>query len=161
MTAEYAEKGALSDESLKLLEAIGLDKATVENIAAGQIALQQLRDQKAMALVGGQQSFEAMRDWASTAFSEAEQAHFNKVVASGTEVELQTAMLALKSRYEAARGQQPALVNGAAGGAPAVGAYASRGEITAAMRDPRYQSDEAYRAEVARRLDLTDYSSLR
>ena len=58
----------------------------------------------------------------------------------------------MKAAYEAAVGTDPQRrVEGDSGKATVQG-YQSKREMIDAMRDPRYQKDPAYRADVARRI---------
>ena len=38
--------------------------------------------------------------------------------------------------------------------------YATKNEMTGAMRDPRYKKDEAFRAEVSARVAVTDFENI-
>jgi len=152
LSQEYATSGALSDASYAALASAGFDKGTVDTFIAGQAALAAQQEQAGYALAGGQEAYTAMASWAATAFTPAELTAYNQAVASGP-VATKQAVLALKAQYEAAVGKDPQLLSGNSavdnsGDQP----FASRAEVTAAMRDPKYKSDPAYRALVERRI---------
>ena len=61
------------------------------------------------------------------------------------------AIQGLHSRYRSGVGVEPTLVKGEVGDTT-VGNFQSLAEITAAMSDPRYEKDPAYRSQVAEKL---------
>lgn len=157
LSQEFAEKGTLSDDSYKALEAAGFPKTTVDQYIAGQAALAEKRDAQALALAGGQEQFTAMASWATTGLPAAEIEQFNQVLQSGNDVQVKQAVLALKAQYEASVGKDPTLIKGnAAASSTGEQPFQSRAEVTAAMRDPRYKADPAYRALVERRIGLME-----
>jgi hypothetical protein len=152
---EFAEKGQLSEETYKSLESAGFSKDVVDSYIAGQVALAAQRDAQGFELAGGQEQYTAMAQWAAANMSADELKAFNDSV-TGTPAQMKQAILGLKAQYEGAAGKDPKLVQGAGGNGGTNGAFGSRAEVTAAMRDARYKTDPAYRAEVERRIGLMD-----
>jgi hypothetical protein len=152
---EFSEKGELSEETYKSLEAAGFPKDMVDSYIAGQMALAAQRDAQGYELAGGQEQYSAMAKWAGANLTAPELQAFNDAIA-GTPAQMKQAILGLKAQYEGAAGRDPKLVQGGGGNGGVNGAFASRAEVTAAMRDSRYRSDPAYRAEVERRIGLMD-----
>jgi Phage T7 capsid assembly protein len=157
LSEEFAQAGKLSDASYAALEKAGIPKATVDQYIAGQQALAGARDAEGFALAGGQEQYGKMVQWALANLSEAEQSAFDTAVV-GSPASMNQAITALKSKYEAANGSDPKLLGGQQGGGGSEGdtPFASRAEVTVAMRDPRYSRDPAYRAVVERRVGLMD-----
>lgn len=156
LQSEFDSKGALSEDSYAKLEKIGFDKGTVDAFIAGQQALQAQTLGKAHEAAGGEQNFSQMREWARTGLTSAEQEAFNKAVTTGTEAEMLQAIRGLRSSFESTYGRNPRLL----GGSPANGGtagYASRAEMVADMKDPRYGKDPAFRAKVQSRADLSNF----
>jgi hypothetical protein len=151
LTQEFATAGALSDDSFAKLEAAGMSKDLVNQFIAGQVALQQATISEAHGLAGGADAYSNMVKWAGANLSPAEQAAFDAAV-TGDSASRKQAITALKAQYTAAHGTDPKLVTGE-GTAQGAQAFQSRAEVTAAMRDPRYKADPAYRAEVERKLE--------
>lgn len=151
---EFAEKGALSDDSFKKLEAAGIPKPFVEAYIEGQKALAAQLRTDVFASVGGEQQYQTMLTWAQSSLTPAEQAAFNKATL-GSREEVMLAVGALKGRFEAAYGRAPNLFGGSQAAAASQG-YGSRAEVTQAMRDPRYRTDPAYRASVAAKLAVSE-----
>jgi hypothetical protein len=155
MSTEYAEKGQLSEQSYAKLAEAGFPKEVVDSYIAGQEALAAQRGQEGFKLAGGEDQFKAMATWAVQALPQAEIDAFNASM-DGSPAQMKQAILGLKAQFEAANGKDPQLVQGNSGGNSPTGAFASRAEVTAAMRDPRYKADPAYRADVERRVGLMD-----
>jgi hypothetical protein len=149
LQSEYAEKGALSDESYKALEAVGLGREAVDGWIAGQEALAQKAITEAHTAVGGKETFDSMLQWAGANLNADERAAFDSAVV-GNPAQRSMAISSLHARYTAAVGNDPKLVRG--GGSSEAGAFQSRDEVVRAMSDPRYAKDTAYRAEVERKL---------
>lgn len=155
LSQEFAESGKLSDDSYKALEAQGFGRDVVDTYIAGQQALAAQQAQQGYELAGGKDNYQAMATWAQAALTPADIQAFDAAVTSGSPAQMKQAIVALKAQYEAAKGTDPKLVSGSPAAGPN-GAFASRAEVTQAMRDPRYKADPAYRAEVERRIGLMD-----
>lgn len=147
------ENGGLTEESYQALEKVGFSKEIVDQHIAGQEALAALHVMQAEEAAGGKEQLNAMQVWAKTSMSDAEIAAYNNAV-MGNKEEMTQAILGLRSRYEAEYGRAPGLLGGRnADSAPA--GYASRAEMTAEMRDPRYSKDPAFRAKVSAKVAAT------
>ncbi|ARO29941.1 phage T7 capsid assembly protein [Rhizobium sp. NXC14] len=147
--AEFAEKGALSDESYAKLAEKGLSKELVDDFIAGQEAKTQLHRAEVLLAVGGEDAYAQMTEWAALNLTPAEIAAYNDQVDSGNTTAAKMAVQGLKARFVAANGDDPELLNGDTNGSSSE-VYRSTAELTAAMRDPRYKKDPAYRADVQR-----------
>lgn len=152
---EFAEKGELSAESFEKLEKAGIPKSFVDAYIEGQKALANQLRSDVFTAVGGEQQYQTMLAWAQTALTKAEQDAFNKATL-GTREEVMLAVNSLKGRFEGAYGRSPNLLGGSQQGNAPQG-YASRQEMTAAMRDRRYATDPAYRAAVAAKLAVSEF----
>jgi hypothetical protein len=153
--SEFAEKGALSAETYAALEKAGIPKAVVDGYVEGQVARAEKMTAEVQGVIGTAEEYQRTIQWAATNLSPAEVEAFNKAMDSGDLGQMKLAASGLKSRFETANGREPATnIQGGVTG-PAVAPFGSRAEVTRAMNDPRYRTDEAYRAEVYRRLDAT------
>ncbi|MHC2479982.1 capsid assembly protein [Rhizobium leguminosarum] len=148
---EFAEKGALSDESYAKLAEKGLTKEIVDDFIAGQEAKTQLHRAEVLLAVGGEDTYTQMTEWAASNLTPAEIEAYNDQVDSGSITAAKMAVQGLKARFEAANGAEPELLNGETGG-NSTEVFRSTAELTAAMRDPRYKKDPAYREDVKRKL---------
>lgn len=151
MQAEFDKSGALSEDSYKALEGVGFGKEVVDAYIAGQTALAEKAVNAAHELVGGADNFKSMLEWAGTGLSAAEVQAFNQAVLNPALSK--AAILGVKAQWEAAQGTEPKLLSGAGPTQSGAPPFASRAEVTEAMRDPRYRSDPAYRALVTSRID--------
>lgn len=102
--------------------------------------------------IGGTDNFNAMQEWAANNLNDAEKQAYNDAV-NGT---VEAAALAVRGLYdrfakESKRDPDPMRGTDNSNGMTNVG-FKSRAEMTAAIRDPRYKKDEAYRKEVERKI---------
>lgn len=145
---EFAADGKLSDKSYGELEKLGLPKAYVDTYIAGQVAIAERAQQEVFNSVGGSDSYRSMVDWAASNLSADEVNAYNAAVESGDRNQVMFAVRGLQARFQSS--QEPRTVVGS--GKQASRGFRSSAEIVEAMRDPRYQKDPAYRADIARRL---------
>lgn len=151
LETEFQEKGELSDETYAKLEKAGFSKQDVSNYIAGQQALAEQVQSRIEAHVGGADKLNAAIGWAKENFSPEEATAFNKAIDQADEAGIKLALDGLMAKYKADQGDEPNLLGG--GKASTNGnVFQSVAELTAAMRDPRYQKDPAYRADVEKRL---------
>ena len=151
LTAEYAEKGTLTDESYAKLEKAGIPREYVDQYIAGQEALATTFYQEVYDHVGGQDHYNEMVTWAAENMTQAEIAAYDRAVTAGTAEDAMLAVSGLQSKYEAANGKDPKLLSGDSSDVHG-SVFASRAQVTDAMRDPRYKTDPAYRKEVTDKL---------
>ena len=149
---EFATSGALGEESYTKLAAAGYPKATVDRHIQGQVALGQQQATQVYAAAGGQEEYAKIQEWAGRTMTEEQLTTFNAMVTGVDTPTATQAIQGLAAQYKAAMGTQPTLLTGAIPGT-AVNGYESQGQMTAAISDPRYETDEAYRNEVAAKID--------
>lgn len=154
-TDEFNEKGELSEDTYKeLQEKYNLPKEVVDNYVNTTKQAAEAVTQAGFAAAGGQEQFSRMTEWARANLSEAEIQEFNESVGTSDVSKAVEAVTALRQKYTDAKGVEPNLVEG--GGSPrGTTGYQSRAEMSADMRDPRYKTDEAFRAEVQRKIKLS------
>ena len=148
---EYANNGELSEESIQKLVASGIPENVLSTYIDGVRALEEAQTNSVYNMVGGQQSYETMLEWASENMTEGEIDAFNSIVENGDMNAISMAVRGLEARYVQINGRPSKLVQGEVSG-PSTSAFRSVAEVTAAMRDPRYTKDPAYRREVEERL---------
>lgn len=149
MADHYYANGGLSDSHYEALEKAGIPRAYVDQYIAGvEAQASQIRDQ-IFNEVGGEEEFSAMAEWAAANLTSSELNAYNEAVESGDMSTVRSAVMSLAYRYQKAVGTTPNLVGGNNGG---LTGYESLAQLTAAMKDPRYQSDPAYRREVEQKL---------
>ena len=129
------------DESSSDEELInGLDSEDVE-------ALQEM--------AGGEEQYGQLLEWASDNFSEEEIDLYDAVMDQGDPAACFFAVQTLMGRYADAQGYDGELLTGK--GAPSQSSgFRSQAELIAAMGDPRYDTDPAYRQDVINTLENSD-----
>ena len=151
---EYSETGELSDSSFEALSQSGIPKGVVEAFISGQEAKTEIIQKNAFDLVGGEEQYTQMLNWAENNLSEQEINAFNANLESQDIAATNFAIKGLFTQYAMASGVAPNLVQGT--GQITSGSFRSIAEMKEAMKDPKYKSDPAYRAEVAQKLSLSD-----
>lgn len=154
-TQEFTEKGELSEDTYKeLQEKYNLPKEVVDQYVQTTQAAAQAVTHAGYAVAGGQEEYAKITEWAKANLSPEEIQEFNAKVSTTDVSAAVEAVASLKSRYVEAKGQEPTLVEGQGNARGTVG-YASRAEMSRDMRDPRYKTDEAFRKEVQRKIQLS------
>ena len=127
-------------------------RAIVDQYIEGQKAVVGNDMAMYMQTAGGEENYQAMVAWASTTLPPAEIAAINTQLDSTDRTAVTFAITGLKAKYEAANGKQPSILTGNSGGVSSVAGFKSVAEMTAAMADPRYKKDPAYREAVKARI---------
>jgi hypothetical protein len=152
---EIAENGKLSDASYEELVKAGYPKTVVDYYLKGiqaERASAEAQISEVKKIAGGDEGYSAMADWMSTNLSEAELNEYNEAVNSGKTTVVKHAVQSMFERYtETMGGQEPALLGGKPNG-PVGDVFTSNDELKAAMRDPKYKKDAAYRKSVEAKL---------
>jgi len=108
-----------------------------------------------MDMVGGEKAYQSMLTWAGDNFSQEEIEMYDGVMGSGNPDAIYYAVQALQSRYNDAVGSDGQLLTGR-GTQDTDDSFKSQAELVAAMSDPRYDRDPAYRQDLMRRLENSD-----
>ena len=149
---EFAETGALTDNSYAELAKQGLDKTLVDSYIEGQKLVADTNTKSIQDVAGGKERYSELVEWAGKNLSEAEQKVFNDMVDSG---DVETAKFAVQGLMSKANvnynPNQPDLFEGTSDVISA-DAFTSVSQVTDAMNDPRYEKDPAYRREVEQKL---------
>ena len=151
LQSEYDENGKLSEDAYNKLSEAGFPQDLVNSWIAGQEALAKDYQTSVYNIVGGEQAYSDMVGWAGDNLSDNEIAAFDKAVGSGDIDMVKLAVSGLRTKYQAAEGTDPSLIEGQSSNSSG-GVYSSWSEVTSAMRDPRYKSDPAYRQSVTNKL---------
>ena len=110
-----------------------------------------------MDMVGGDKAYKSMLQWASDNFSKDEVSMYDSVMESGNPNAIYYAVQALQARYNDGTGTDGQTLTGR-GAENTDDSFKSQAELVAAMSDPRYDRDPAYRADLMRRLENSDVS---
>ncbi len=143
-TEDESESAAPDEEE----ETSSDSEADVETLSEAQA-------QELMDMVGGDKAYKSMLDWAGDNFSKEEVEMYDGVMESGNPNAIFFAVQALQARYNDAVGSDGQLLTGR-GAQNTDDSFKSQAELVAAMSDPRYDRDPAYRADLMRRLENSD-----
>ncbi len=160
---EFDNNGQLTPETLNklasmpskdLVEAyMQLQANQTEAGAVGDITDAQVNEIKTAA--GGEEAYNQITDWASNNLQPNEIAAFDEVINSGSIDAIKLAVSGLKAEYEKAVGYEGRMVTGK-GPINTKDVYRSQAELVAAMGDPRYENDPAYRQDIIEKLGRSD-----
>ena len=127
-----------------------LEKGTTQTPQATSDDIEQIQ-----ASVGGTEEYQNMIQWASQNLSEQEVGMYDTVMDRGDPLAMFFAVQALNARYQDAIGYDGELLTGQSPRNTS-DVFRSQAELVAAMSDPRYDKDPAYRADVADKLDRSN-----
>ena len=161
----YANNGQLSEETIESFSTMSsqdLVNAYLEiqanNPQAQQTQSVEISDAQVNTVqnaAGGEANYNAVVTWASENLTQRQIDAYDSVVDTGNTAAIGIAFQGLQAQYNDAMGYEGRMLSGKparSGG----DVFRSQAELVAAMGDPRYDSDPAYRADVVAKLDASD-----
>jgi len=127
-----------------------LEKGTPQTIQATPQDVEQIQES-----IGGTEEYQSMIQWASQNLSEQEIGMYDTVMDRGDPLAMFFAVQALNARYQDSIGYDGEMLTGSAPRNTS-DSFRSQAELVAAMSDPRYDRDPAYRADVADKLERSN-----
>ena len=103
---------------------------------------------------GGEAEYNRLTAWAAENLAENKMDAFNSIINNGEALAIQMAVAGLRSEYENQEGYEGRMLTGKA--ARTTDAFRSQAEVVAAMSDPRYDNDPAYRQDVYEKLERSN-----
>ena len=103
---------------------------------------------------GGESEYNRLTSWAADNIPESKLDAFNNIIDQGNATAIQIAVAGLRSEYEAQEGYEGRMLTGKA--ARTMDGFRSQAEVVAAMNDPRYDNDPAYRQDVYDKLERSN-----
>jgi hypothetical protein len=156
----YSNDGQVSPETLE-----ELGKLDSNDLISAYIDLQgqqrqsnDLTDAQAneiKSLAGGDEGYTELTKWAADSLDEGFIKAYDSIVESGDVRMIQLAVAGLKAEYEKANGFEGQMLTGKPAQTKA-DVFRSQAEVVAAMQDPRYDRDPAYRQDVFAKLDRSN-----
>jgi hypothetical protein len=156
-SSEWAEKGELSQETFDALEKVGISKAMVQEFIEGQEAKAEKAIGEIMNIVGGEKAYEHMKAWAMANCTQDEIKQFNAAIVSNDIPRIKMAMRGMNALYIEREGKAPNLLKPSSAAAANAGAYESKAQMVADMRDQRYATDPAFRQHVMARVKASKF----
>ena len=106
-------------------------------------------------VVGSEAEYGKVVSWASDNLPKSDVDSFDELVSSGNVGAIKLAVAGLKAQYENANGYEGRMLTGKAP-STSKDVFRSQQEVVAAMSDPRYDRDPAYRQDLIEKLDRSD-----
>ena len=157
---EYMSTGSLTDNSYQQLEDAGISRQYADTYIAGVKALGEQIGNNVKSSVGGDAEYSNMVEWAKANYNQDQIQAYDKAVNSG---DVNTAIMAakgLRSDYTNTAGSEGTTYGGTQAEPEGSGeVFRSNAEVTAAMKDKRYEYDTAYRQDVLNKLERSDIFS--
>ena len=160
----YANDGQLSEETIEsfsqmssqdLVNAYLEIQANNPQAPTQGVELSEAQVNSVQNACGGEANYNAVVDWAASNLTDEAINAFDSVVDSGNPMAISIAFKGLQNEYNEANGYEGRMLQGKAASS-AGETFRSQAELVSAMGDPRYDTDEAYRDDVLRRLDASD-----
>lgn len=150
---EYAESGSLTDETYEALAKQGLSKDVVDGYIEGQVAKAEKLTSAAYGELGGADEYQAAVTWARDNLSTGEIQALDVLLTSADPSVVAEGAKMLATKYNTDGEVMPTKqISGDEG--TSNGAYfKSSTELVKAMSDSRYRTDNAYRAEVEKKMN--------
>jgi len=149
---EYNQTGTLSKDAYEALEEAGLGPEVVNTWIQGQEAVADQQVNNIYDMVGGQESYNEMMEWANDNLEPWEVDAYNSQIGN-LDPNSQFAVSGLQARYMNSIGNQaPTLYQGERASSE-LPKYESLAQLTSAMGDPRYAADPAFRRTVENKLN--------
>ena len=160
----YANDGQLSEETIEsfnqmssqdLVNAYLEIQANNPQAPTQGVELSEAQVNSVQNACGGEANYNAVVDWAASNLTDDAINAFDSVVDSGNPMAISIAFKGLQNEYNEANGYEGRMLTGKAASS-AGETFRSQAELVSAMGDPRYDTDEAYRDDVLRKLDASD-----
>ena len=160
----YANDGQLSEETIEQfseMSSTDLVNAYLEiqanNPQAPQQGVEMTEGQvnSVQNAAGGEANYNRVIEWAASNLPNNQIDAFDSVVDSGNPAAIGIAFQGLQRQYDEANGYEGRMLQGKPASSRG-DVYRSQAELVAAMGDPRYDTDPAYRADVVEKLNNSD-----
>ena len=156
---EQAQDNKYSDETISELNKMSssdIAKMHLKYRAANQPKSLSENDVKELkGVVGGDENYANMMDWATKSLNKQEIDMFDAVMEKGDALAAFFAVRSLAYRYNDAVGYDGKMVTGKAPKQTS-DVFRSQAEVVKAMGDPRYENDPAYRQDIMEKLQRSD-----
>ena len=160
----YANDGQLSEETIEsfsqmssqdLVNAYLEIQANNPQAPTQGVELSEAQVNSVQNACGGEANYNAVVDWAASNLTDEAINAFDSVVDSGNPMAISIAFKGLQNEYNEANGYEGRMLQGKAASS-AGETFRSQAELVSAMADPRYDTDEAYRDDILRKLNESD-----
>ena len=160
----YANDGQLSEETIsKFSEMSSQDlvnayleiQANNPQAQPQAVEMSEAQVNSVQNAAGGEANYNKVIEWAASNLPEAQIDAFDSVIDSGNPAAIGIAFQGLQSKYNESNGYEGRMLQGKAADSRG-DVFRSQAQLIAAMSDPRYDNDPAYRADVVEKLERSD-----
>ena len=158
----YKNNGQITQEMHDQLTGAGIAKEAVDAYLSGRAKemgmnsdLNQTDIDAIKNSVGGERAYESLMTWAGQNLSQDSINSFDNLINTGDKGSIQLAINGLVAQYQNDAGYEGRMLQGKPS-KTSTDVYQSQAQLVAAMSDPRYDNDPAYRQEVIAKLDRSD-----
>ena len=160
----YANDGQLSEDTIEAFSSMSSQdlvnayleiQANNPQAAQQSVELSEAQVNSVQNSAGGEANYNRIVEWAASNLPDNQIDAFDSVVDSGNPAAIGIAFQGLQSQYNEANGYEGRMLQGRAPSSSGE-VFRSQAELVAAMGDPRYDTDEAYRNDILTRLDNSD-----
>ena len=160
----YANDGTLSEETIQKFSSMSSQdlvnayleiQANNPQAAQQSVEMSEAQVNQVQNAAGGEANWNAVTAWAQNNLPENQIDAFDSVIDSGNPAAIGIAFKGIQSQYNDANGYEGRMLQGKPAGSSGE-VYRSQAELVAAMGDPRYDTDPAYRADVVDKLNNSD-----
>lgn len=147
---EILATGDISDASVKeIMEKTKVPEPMIRSYVQAKKAEAAAALNELVSEVGGMETYRKFQEWARSALTPAQQAAFDSQLGSTDPEVRKMAVRGVFAQFQAAAGNPEAgMIPQGTPGTSAKPAFRSEAEFQTAIADPRYATDDAYRAEV-------------
>ena len=150
---EFMENGGeLSEETIENFEKMGIPRAFVEQVRDMRVREAEQNRQAIINEFGGDEMVSQMQAWAGQSYDEPMIERLNDMLNSNDVTTVKMAMNQIRTDFASATGAQEPRQTVSGRGQAAPEGFRSTAEMVAAMQDPRYRKDPAFRQEVERKV---------
>ena len=169
-TEEFQQNGKLSEETLDKFNEMSskelmqvyfsmYDAAKDAGVDVGEspgFDLTEADVNKIQNSVGGESKYNQLLGWANENMAEDSLKSFDRLISKGDAGAIQMAIDGIKAQYDYANGYEGRMLTGKPPKGGSDDVYRSQAEVVAAMSDPKYDIDPAYRQDVVDKLSRSD-----
>ena len=160
----YANDGQLSEETISrfsdmssqdLVNAYLEIQANNPQAPQQSVEMSEAQVNSVQNAAGGEANYNRVIEWAASNLPDAQINAFDSVVDSGNPAAIGIAFQGLQRQFEESNGYEGRMLQGKPASSSG-SIFRSQAELVAAMGDPRYDTDPAYRADVVEKLNNSD-----
>ena len=158
--AEFYQNGELSSETMEKFSEFSSEElvnAYLQHFANPETPdLTDSQVNQIKNFAGGESEYNQLTSWAADNMDSQYNEAFNKLVDQGDLAAIQLAVAGLMATYQESNGYEGRMLSGRAAQETSLPVFRSQAEVVAAMSDPRYDSDPAYRQDVFEALERSN-----